>query len=111
VFGYASSTQKFYADSRPAAPSVGFASNFNTWNGYFPEPSWGSLTYYGTSETRQAAVYGAERFNVADPLKLIFGTRVTNTAAAATISTSTPTGMQPWCGLPELRSSDRGVGS
>lgn len=78
VFGYASSTQKFHADSRPATPSVGFASNFNTWNGYFPEPSWGPLTYYGKSETRQDAVYGAARFNVADPLKLIVGTRVTN---------------------------------
>ncbi|MDM0005759.1 TonB-dependent siderophore receptor [Variovorax sp. J22G73] len=78
AFGYTSSTQKFIANSRSATPSFGMASDFNNWSGAYPEPAWGALSYYGKSETRQDALYGAARLNLADPLKLIVGARVTN---------------------------------
>ncbi|GAB2473910.1 ferric-rhodotorulic acid/ferric-coprogen receptor FhuE [Comamonas humi] len=78
AFGLSSSRQRFHADDRAATPSFGMASDFNNWSGAYPEPAWGSLEYYGQSETRQDALYGAARFNLSDPLKLILGTRVTN---------------------------------
>lgn len=78
AFGLSSSRQKFRAEDRSATPSFGMASDFNNWNGSYPEPSWGPLAYYGQSETRQDAIYGAARLNLADPLKLILGVRFTN---------------------------------
>lgn len=78
AFGYSSSRQKFRADDRSATPSGGMASDFNNWTGSYAEPVWGARSYYGKSETTQDAIYGAARFNVADPLKLIVGARVTN---------------------------------
>ncbi|MCR6477807.1 TonB-dependent siderophore receptor [Variovorax sp. ZS18.2.2] len=78
AFGYTSSKQKFLANDRSATPSFGMATDFNNWTGSYPEPVWGPLKYYGKSETTQDAVYGAARFNITDPLKLIVGARVTN---------------------------------
>ena len=79
AFGLSSSRQRFHADNRPATPSMGMASDFNSWTGSsYPEPSWGPLTYFGQSEIRQDAIYGAARLNLADPLKLILGMRFTN---------------------------------
>jgi len=81
ALGYVHSKQEFNADSRAADygsayPPVG---NFNTWNGAaYPEPAWGSPTFYESSVTRQEALYGVARFSVADPLKAIIGARVTN---------------------------------
>ncbi len=76
AFGYVHSQQKFNANNRSA--SGGAAPNFNTWDGSYPEPAWGPLSFYGNSKTTQEAVYGAARFRVADPLQLILGVRVTN---------------------------------
>ncbi|MDM0019465.1 TonB-dependent siderophore receptor [Variovorax saccharolyticus] len=79
AFGYTSSTQKFNAQDRAALPtSFGIVPNFNLWNGTYPEPVWGPLAHYGSSETKQDAVYGAARFSISDPLKLIVGARVTD---------------------------------
>lgn len=73
--GYVHSRQEFDADSRAAA--VGAAPDFNAWDGAYPEPAWGPLAYYGTGTTTQEAIYGAARFTVADPLRLILGARLT----------------------------------
>uniref|UniRef100_UPI000D4287F4 TonB-dependent siderophore receptor n=1 Tax=unclassified Variovorax TaxID=663243 RepID=UPI000D4287F4 len=78
AFGYTGSRQKFHANDRSATPSFAMAGDFNNWSGSYPEPVWGALSYYGKSETRQDALYGAARFNLSDPLKLIVGARVTN---------------------------------
>lgn len=75
AFGYSHSKQVFSADSRSAAG--GSAPNFNTWDGSYPEPTWGALTYYGEGTATQQALYGTARFSLADPLKLILGTRLT----------------------------------
>lgn len=78
AFGYVHSKQDFNSDSRAAGaiPAVG---NFNTWDGTaYPEPTWGDRTFYETSTTKQDAIYGVARISLADPLKLILGTRVTN---------------------------------
>lgn len=77
ALGYTHSRQDFNADSR-AAP-MGTVPDFNRWNGTtYPEPAWGALSYYGEGTVTQNALYGAARFNVADPLRLIVGARTTN---------------------------------
>lgn len=76
AFGYTYSKQKFNADSRSAP--LGAAGNFNEWDGSHPEPAWGAWSFYQKDQTTQEAIYGAVRFNLTDPLKLILGARVTN---------------------------------
>lgn len=78
--GYVSSRQQFDAQSRAGTPgfSAGTAPDFNNWDGSFPEPSWSPLAYYGDKEIRQDALYGAMQLNLADPLKVLLGLRVTN---------------------------------
>jgi len=78
AFGYTSSRQSFNAQDRAATPSFGMATDFNNWDGSMAEPAWGPLSHYGKSTTRQDAVYGAARLNLADPLKLILGVRLNN---------------------------------
>lgn len=46
-----------------------------TWNGTYPEADWGHLSLNERFITREKAAYGVVRFNVADPLKLIVGSR------------------------------------
>ncbi|MET0582915.1 MAG: TonB-dependent siderophore receptor, partial [Pseudoxanthomonas sp.] len=81
AFGAMRMKQDFHSDSR-AADFGGVSSavgDFNHWNGAaYPEPSWGAKTFYEGSETRQDALYGVARLNLADPLKLIIGARVTD---------------------------------
>lgn len=76
ALGYTHSTQHFHADSRAAAG--GAVPDFNAWKGNYAEPAWGPLSYYGMGSTKQEAVYGAARFNVTDPLKIVLGARLTN---------------------------------
>lgn len=78
AFGYVYADQKFNADSRPADPAGGLAPDFNAWDGTFPEPTWGDPVFYEGGRTKQQALYGVARLNVAAPLKLILGARVTN---------------------------------
>lgn len=76
--GYVHSQKDFTSDSRDGGGYVS-ASDFNNWNGSsFPEPAWGALTYYGKGSTTQEATYGAARFSITDPLKVIIGARLTN---------------------------------
>ncbi|WP_047193810.1 ferric-rhodotorulic acid/ferric-coprogen receptor FhuE [Caldimonas brevitalea] len=76
AFGYAYSKNRFRADSRTA--DLGLAGNFNTWDGSYPEPAWSPWTFYQKDHTEQQAVYGVVRLNLADPLRVILGARVTN---------------------------------
>jgi len=81
AFGYIHSEQKFDSQSRAAdfggaVPAVG---DFNAWDGTaYPEPTWGAPSFYETSTTKQDAVYGVVRLSIADPLRAILGTRITN---------------------------------
>ncbi|QJE00596.1 TonB-dependent siderophore receptor [Massilia forsythiae] len=81
AFGYTHLKQEFRSDSRAydygtASTAVG---NFNTWNpSAYPTPTFGGLSFYESSETKQEALYGMLRFSLADPLKLIVGARVTD---------------------------------
>ena len=74
--GYVYSKQTFDADSRSGAGAA--TTDFNAWDGSYAEPTWGALTDYAASTTKQQAVYAAARFNVSDPLKLVLGARLTN---------------------------------
>lgn len=76
AFGYSHSRQQFDAGSR--AGGGGAIGDFNNWDGSYPEPAWGPVSFYEESETTQDGLYGVARFNLADPLKLILGTRVSN---------------------------------
>jgi len=78
AFGYVYANQKFNADARAADPAGAPAPDFDAWNGSFPEPGWGTPTFYENGTTTQQALYGVARFNVTDPLKVIVGARVTN---------------------------------
>ena len=78
AFGYVYSRQKFDADSRAGTLGGNVpAPDFNTWNGNYPEPAWGPLSFYEVGRTTQQAIYGAARLSLADPLKLILGARFT----------------------------------
>lgn len=90
AFGYINSNQKFNADSRAADPGGGLAPDFNAWNGIFPEPSWGAPTFYESGRTKQQALYGVARFNLAAPLKAILGARVTNYRRTGDLSYGSP---------------------
>ncbi len=90
--GYAYSKQDFTADSRAAAG--GAAPDFNAWNGALPEPTWGPLSYYGDATTTQQAIYAAASFSIADPLKLILGSRLTKYERAGDAASSAPYAMQ-----------------
>ena len=102
--GYTYSKQKFNADSRTATPGGGLAPDFNDIES-FPEPSWSGLNYYGDNVTKQQAIYGAARFSITDPLKLILGARVTSYkksgdgAASAPFSMSFDHEVTPYAGL------------
>ena len=76
AFGYVHSRQRFDAMSRPAQTGFGGIADFDSYDGSFPEPVWGALSFYEESETTQQGLYGMARINLADPLKLILGTRV-----------------------------------
>lgn len=87
--GYVSSKQTFDADSRSGVG--GAATDFNAWDGSaYAEPSWGPLTDYEASTTKQQAVYAAARFNVSDPLKLVLGARLTKYEKSGTEVFSNP---------------------
>jgi outer membrane receptor for ferric coprogen and ferric-rhodotorulic acid len=76
-FGVVWSKQDFVADQR--AGDYGSVADFNTWTGStLAEPAWGDRTHYGSSTTKQKAFYAATHVNVADPVKLVLGARVTD---------------------------------
>lgn len=52
--------------------------SFYEWDGSYPEPEWGDKTTYTTQKTKQVGGYAVARLTLADPLKLILGSRVTN---------------------------------
>ncbi len=52
--------------------------DFNTWDGSYAEPPMGARYVGSAGETTQSAVYGVARLQLADPLKLIVGARVSN---------------------------------
>ncbi len=52
--------------------------NFNTWDGSFPAPQWNALQQGDATTTTQTGGYVAARLQLADPLKLILGARMSN---------------------------------
>lgn len=66
-----------YADFRNrGAVSPAPIGNFLDWDGSYPEPQWSDTsTLASRYTTKQAGWYGALRFSLADPLKLIVGGR------------------------------------
>ncbi|WP_293779310.1 TonB-dependent siderophore receptor [uncultured Oxalicibacterium sp.] len=74
--GYIYSEQKFNSYTRGYLPAS--SANFNTWNGGVPAPNWTAPTYYQDDTTKQQSLYGVARFSLADPIKLILGSRVTS---------------------------------
>lgn len=74
VFGASMSRQStdflYRAGQSPAG--VG---NFLQWDGSYPEPAWADPTTASRDVTKQTGWYGALRFSLADPLKLIVGGR------------------------------------
>ncbi|WP_245200276.1 TonB-dependent siderophore receptor [Herbaspirillum sp. LeCh32-8] len=64
--------------------------NFYNWSGHYPEPDWDAYGYKPTDTViRQSGLYGAARFSLADPLKVIVGGRVSRYDIAQKSTTTT----------------------
>lgn len=77
TLGLMHSDQDFIAKRRDALTSSSVG-NFYEWDGSYPEPSWGAKRTYVTRDTKQTGLYAVTRLSLADPLKLILGSRVTD---------------------------------
>jgi outer membrane receptor for ferric coprogen and ferric-rhodotorulic acid len=77
TLGLMHSDQDFVAKRRDALTSSAVG-NFYDWDGSYPEPSWGGKRTYVTRDTKQTGLYAVTRLSLADPLKLILGSRVTD---------------------------------
>ncbi|MEH6491316.1 TonB-dependent siderophore receptor [Halopseudomonas sp.] len=75
AFGYIYSEQDFDADTRQALSGFGGVTDFDAYNGNFPEPTWGNRIEYGYGDITQKALYAVTRLNLTDDLKLILGAR------------------------------------
>lgn len=63
----------------PDSATVAPVGDFNGWDGSYPEPTWGPrYRMSGIGTTKQTALYGAARFQLLDPLKLIIGGRLSS---------------------------------
>lgn len=62
----------FGYDSSNEAP----AGDFNTWDGSYPEPTWGARSQLVDVSTRQWGYFAATRLSLTDPLKVILGARL-----------------------------------
>ncbi|CTP83138.1 TonB-dependent siderophore receptor [Xanthomonas graminis] len=61
----------------PQPGYAGVVADYRQWHGDIPEPDWQWL--YGDDQvTRESGAYVVGRFNLADPLKLILGSRIAN---------------------------------
>ncbi|TLM79294.1 TonB-dependent siderophore receptor [Microbulbifer harenosus] len=64
-----------YATSRSRS-NVAQVGNFNTWDGHYPEATWGDNNLDIDQTTEQFGLYAATRLSVTDDLKVIAGGRV-----------------------------------
>ena len=103
ALGLTHAKQQFNADSRAASGAM--APDFNNWDGSYPEPAWGPLSYYGDNTVTQNAVYGVVRLHVADPLRVIAGARLTrfersgNAVGAAPVAMTFKHELTPYVGV------------
>jgi len=77
TLGLMHSDQDFIAERRDALSSSSVG-NFFEWDGSYAEPSWGAKRTYVTRDTKQTGLYAVTRLTLAEPLKLILGSRVTD---------------------------------
>ncbi|ODN68217.1 TonB-dependent siderophore receptor [Methylophaga muralis] len=75
--GFLHSKQDLITERRPRLNPAPVGS-FYDWDGSYPEPEWGEKTTYTTQKTKQVGGYAVARLTLADPLKLILGSRLTN---------------------------------
>lgn len=75
--GFMHNDQDLVTDRRPAS-GVAAVGNFFEWDGSYPEPTWGTKAEYTNQYTKQVGGYAVARLSLADPLKLIVGSRITN---------------------------------
>ncbi|QWP79448.1 TonB-dependent siderophore receptor [Lysobacter sp. K5869] len=78
VFG-ASASRKRWTNTGYFAPSdyPTSVADYRRWNGDIPEPNW-QRAFANDEVTRESGAYAVGRFDLADPLKLILGSRVAN---------------------------------
>lgn len=75
--GFMHNDQSLDTNRRPAT-NVAAVGNFYEWDGSYPEPTWGEKFLYTYQDTKQIGGYAVARLTLADPLKLILGSRITN---------------------------------
>lgn len=64
--------------------------DFKLWDGSFPEPAAGERYLASTGTTTQSAAYAVTRLQLADPLKLILGARVSHWTREEDVAVWTP---------------------
>ncbi|EMR12198.1 OMR family iron-siderophore receptor precursor [Methylophaga lonarensis MPL] len=78
TLGFMHSKQDFVADTRGALNPAAIG-NFYDWNpSAYPKPQWGEKSLNRKEKTKQVGGYAVARLSLADSLKLIIGSRVTN---------------------------------
>lgn len=75
VLGATASRQRQFIMGTPAAQSASYEDSMLDWNGSYPEPTWGESYVESDMATRQTGAYAAVRLSLAEPLKVILGSR------------------------------------
>lgn len=77
TLGLMHSQQELVTDNRPRLSTTAVG-NYYQWDGSHPEPAWGPSRTYTTQDTDQLGAYAVARLQLADPLQLIIGSRISN---------------------------------
>ncbi|RQO63787.1 ferric-rhodotorulic acid/ferric-coprogen receptor FhuE [Variovorax sp. KBW07] len=99
VVGMSNAQSRYVQAKHAPVGEVADSGNFYLWNGSFPEPAWGPLKVSEIDKTRQTGYYGAVRFSLADPLKLIVGGRQNSWRTSNSKATRRHEVFTPYAGL------------
>ncbi|WP_297186498.1 TonB-dependent siderophore receptor [uncultured Porticoccus sp.] len=76
--GLLHSKRDFVTERLTLLSAVAPIGNFYEWDGSYPKPEWGGKTINTREKTKQVGGYAVARISLADSLKLILGSRITN---------------------------------
>lgn len=77
-FGASYNKNDLTAYSYTATPNFGPIDNFLEWDGNYAEPEWSDKSLSTQLTTKETSLFASGRLQLADPLALILGTRVTD---------------------------------
>lgn len=89
IFGAQYNKQRRTARSAMDTTNIADATNFFTWDGSYPEPTWGPFGLSLDQIDTESALYAATRLRVGEKLAIIGGTRLTNWKSVSITPTNT----------------------